>query len=66
MSESQVIQDQLYALLARHDVANVVLGLAIIIGRLGFVAESMEIARIGDAIVAKARGNLPSLCGGVC
>ena len=66
MSESQDIQDKLLSICAQHDAANVVLGLAVVIGRLGFFVQSVEMARIGDEIARQARGSRPSICGGIC
>jgi hypothetical protein len=59
MSKPTDIEDSLYRLLANHDLPGVVLGLSLIIVRLGFVREGMEIARLGDAVILRARGNLP-------
>ena len=59
MSKPTDIEDGLYRLLANHDLPGVVLGLSLITVRLGFVREGMEIARLGDAVILRARGNLP-------
>jgi hypothetical protein len=63
MSRSTLIRDELYAILAKYELADVLGELGCVIVQLGFVGRGMQIASYGDEIARQSRDNLPTVEG---